>query len=60
MGWFSPMMTTMTKPTSLVTFDTALGRCAVRWGEAGITEVLLPLPSGRSGPAIEDVLAGGG
>lgn len=53
------MMTTMTKPmpttpTSLVTFDTSLGRCAVRWGEAGITEVLLPVPSGRRGPAVED------
>ncbi len=38
-------------PTSLVTFDTALGRCAVRWSAAGITGVLLPsrgLPTGAS------------
>jgi methylated-DNA-[protein]-cysteine S-methyltransferase len=45
-------MDAMTTPT--VTFDTALGRCAVRWSDAGITAVLLPLNGGRSGPAIED------
>ena len=39
---------------SMVTFDTALGRCAVRWSEAGITRVLLPHQSGRPGPSIED------
>jgi len=39
---------------SMVTFDTALGRCAVRWGEAGITGVILPSGSGRPGPAYED------
>jgi len=31
-------------------FDTELGRCAVRWSEAGITAVLLPLRSGRPDP----------
>jgi methylated-DNA-[protein]-cysteine S-methyltransferase len=38
----------------MVTFDTALGRCAVRWSDAGIAGVLLPIPGGRSGPAVED------
>jgi methylated-DNA-[protein]-cysteine S-methyltransferase len=47
-------LTRMTKP--MVTFDTLLGRCAVRWSEAGITGVLLPLPSRRPGLAIEDGL----
>ncbi|MFL5754738.1 MAG: methylated-DNA--[protein]-cysteine S-methyltransferase [Chloroflexota bacterium] len=28
----------------MVTFETALGRCAVRWSDAGITRVLLPGP----------------
>ena len=37
-----------------VSFDTALGRCAVRWNEAGIAGVLLPHRDGRPGPAIED------
>ncbi len=27
---------------SMITFETALGRCAVRWSERGITRVLLP------------------
>lgn len=36
------------------TFDTALGRCAVRWNEVGITGVLLPNAAGRQGPAIEE------
>lgn len=40
--------------TNLTTFDTALGRCAVRWSEAGITGVLLPTQTGRPGPGIED------
>ena len=40
--------------TSTVTFDTALGRCAVRWNGAGITGVLLPHRNGRPGPSIED------
>jgi methylated-DNA-[protein]-cysteine S-methyltransferase len=43
-----------TLTTHLVTFDTALGRCAVRWSEAGIAGVLLPHPAGRPGDAIED------
>ena len=40
--------------TSMVTFETELGRCAVRWSETGITRVLLPDPRGRQGPAFED------
>jgi methylated-DNA-[protein]-cysteine S-methyltransferase len=48
------MNTTMTNPSTMVTFDTALGRCAVRWSETGITGVLLPSASGRPGPAFED------
>ena len=40
--------------TSMVTFDTELGRCAVRWSDTGITGVLLPHPRGRQGPAFED------
>ncbi len=42
------------QPTSLVTFDTPLGRCAVRWTDAGISRVLLPGVSGRTGPRYED------
>ena len=37
----------------MVTFDTQLGRCAVRWSDAGITVVLLPSRAGRPGPAFE-------
>ncbi len=48
-------MDTMT--TSMVTFDTELGRCAVRWSETGITRVLLPEPAGLPGPAYEDGVA---
>ena len=48
-------MDTMT--TSMVTFDTELGRCAVRWSDAGITRVLLPDPGGLPGPAYEDGVA---
>ncbi len=40
--------------TTLVTFDTELGRCAVRWSETGITRVLLPDPRGLPGPVYED------
>src|SRR5262245_44150357 len=36
------MDTTMTTPTTTLTFETALGRCGVRWSDAGITSVLLP------------------
>ncbi len=38
---------------STVTFDTALGRCAIRWSEVGITGVLLPKAGGRPGPSFE-------
>jgi methylated-DNA-[protein]-cysteine S-methyltransferase len=38
----------------MITFDTELGRCAVRWSETGITGVLLPKAEGRPGPAVED------
>ncbi len=41
---------------ALATFDTELGRCAVRWSAAGITRVLLPTGVGRPGPATEDGL----
>jgi methylated-DNA-[protein]-cysteine S-methyltransferase len=51
-----PTATTPTRPLTMVAFDTALGRCAVRWSEAGITDVLLPIASGRPGPTIEDGL----
>jgi methylated-DNA-[protein]-cysteine S-methyltransferase len=40
--------------TSMVTFETELGRCAVRWTDAGITGVLLPHRAGRPVPAFED------
>ena len=40
--------------TSQVTFDTALGRCAVRWSATGIVRVQLPERAGHPGPAIED------
>jgi methylated-DNA-[protein]-cysteine S-methyltransferase len=43
--------------TSMVTFGTELGRCAVRWSDAGISGVLLPIRAGRPGPALEDGLA---
>lgn len=37
------MDTTMATPTrTTLTFETELGRCGVRWSEAGITSVLLP------------------
>ncbi|HEY4228326.1 MAG TPA: MGMT family protein [Candidatus Limnocylindrales bacterium] len=41
-------------PTSTVTFDTELGRCAVRWTETGISGVLLPTAGGRSGARLEE------
>jgi methylated-DNA-[protein]-cysteine S-methyltransferase len=37
----------------MVTFETELGRCAVRWSDAGITGVLLPDAGGRPGPVFE-------
>lgn len=39
--------------TAMVTFETKLGLCAVRWSDAGITGVLLPKAGGRPGPAFE-------
>ena len=46
-----------TLSTSMVTYGTDLGRCAVRWSEAGITGVLLPKADGPPGPALEDGVA---
>ena len=37
-----------------MTFDTELGRCAVRWTDAGISGVLLPTAGGLPGPRLED------
>ena len=48
-------METMT--TTMVTFDTELGRCGVAWSETGITRVLLPVTGGLPGPAVEDGIA---
>ena len=39
--------------SATLTFDTALGRCAIRWSEAGITGVLLPKAGGRPGQSFE-------
>jgi methylated-DNA-[protein]-cysteine S-methyltransferase len=39
--------------TSSVTFETALGRCAIRWSDAGITGVALPQRTPHRGPAFE-------
>ena len=39
--------------TSMRTFETELGRCAVRWSDAGITGVLLPKTGGRPEPPLE-------
>jgi methylated-DNA-[protein]-cysteine S-methyltransferase len=38
----------------IVTFETALGRCAVSWSDAGITGVELPSRRTAVGPRIED------
>ncbi len=43
-------MTAMT--ISMTTFETELGRCGVRWSDAGITEVLLPGSRSLDGPAV--------
>ena len=48
-------MDTMT--TTMVTFETELGRCAVRWSETGITRVLLPDPARLQGPSYEGGIA---
>jgi methylated-DNA-[protein]-cysteine S-methyltransferase len=50
------LMTMNHRDTHQVTFDTALGRCAVRWSDAGITGVLLPIPGGRPGRALDDAV----
>ena len=39
--------------TSSVTFETALGRCAIRWTAAGIAGVALPQTRAHPGPALE-------
>jgi methylated-DNA-[protein]-cysteine S-methyltransferase len=39
--------------TTGVTFATALGRCAIRWSEAGVTGVALPGARPHPGPALE-------
>jgi methylated-DNA-[protein]-cysteine S-methyltransferase len=43
----------MEPPRSTVTFDTGLGRCAIRWSDTGITSVLLPQRRPLPGPAFE-------
>jgi methylated-DNA-[protein]-cysteine S-methyltransferase len=48
------MVMGMTMMTTQVSFDTALGRCAVRWTDAGISGVLLPHRDSRMGPTVED------
>jgi methylated-DNA-[protein]-cysteine S-methyltransferase len=40
--------------TNAISFDTALGRCAVRWTDAGITSVYLPSSRGVPGRPMED------
>ncbi len=37
---------------SMATFETELGRCGVRWSDAGITGVLLPGSRSLDGPAV--------
>jgi methylated-DNA-[protein]-cysteine S-methyltransferase len=46
------MMSTVTFAS--VTFETTLGRCAVRWTDTGISGVLLPGSPARLGPRVED------
>ena len=44
----------------MLVFDTAIGRCGVRWSAAGITEVLMPgrrLPADEAGDAPDAVRA---
>lgn len=38
---------------SSVTFETALGRCAIRWSDAGIAGVALPQARPHPGPELE-------
>ena len=40
--------------TRQVTFATELGRCAIRWTEAGVAAVLLPSSRGPVGPDVDD------
>ena len=51
MTGFWMMMDAMT--ISMATFETELGRCGVRWSDAGITGVLLPGSRSLEGPAEE-------
>lgn len=46
------MDTRMTTQTTL-TFETALGRCGVRWSSAGVSSVLLPSPTLEALPPAE-------
>jgi methylated-DNA-[protein]-cysteine S-methyltransferase len=46
------------KTPPLVTFETPLGRCAIRWSDAGITGVLLRSGRGLPGIGNEDGSAG--
>jgi methylated-DNA-[protein]-cysteine S-methyltransferase len=39
---------------AMLTFETMIGRCGVRWTESGIAEVLLPGTRGPSGQRLED------
>jgi methylated-DNA-[protein]-cysteine S-methyltransferase len=50
---FQVVMDPMSPP--IVAFDTELGRCGIRWSDAGITSVLLPSRRGIPGIAHEDV-----
>jgi methylated-DNA-[protein]-cysteine S-methyltransferase len=43
----------MDQAASSVTFETALGRCAIRWTGAGISGVALPQARPHPGPALE-------
>lgn len=46
-----------TTTRSTITFETALGRCGVRWTDAGVTGVLLPSPRLDDGPRLEGGVA---
>jgi methylated-DNA-[protein]-cysteine S-methyltransferase len=39
---------------TMLTFETTIGRCGVRWTEAGIAEVLMPGSRGLSGERLDD------
>jgi methylated-DNA-[protein]-cysteine S-methyltransferase len=49
------MSTRQSTTGRIVAFDTALGRCAVRWSADGIAGVLLPSAATFDAPAIGDV-----